>query len=173
VLASLPAREDGRPLTAIVARGATVLRLPAESDPLLVKVEAADAIVLAHLILGGTHLDFAAWQTDAAPPSSVAMDERTARALLGLPPLAEPTDVAPRLAPSLVPVAATPAPSVVIVAAIATPQIGGFIYQAQPGDSWDSVATTFNVAPADLRKWNEAAPDAQLDSGTLLFVPRR
>lgn len=174
VLASVPSRGDAGPLTAVVVSGATVLRLPVSPDPLLVKVDAADAIVLAHLILGGTHLDFAAWQTDAAPPPQAVMDERTARALLGLPPLLEPTLVAPTSAPTLVPVAATSTPTPVQTAvAVPNAPIGGFIYQAQDGDTWDSVATSFNLSAADLRQWNEASAEPELVAGTLLFVPRK
>jgi hypothetical protein len=170
VLASVPSRGDGGPLTAVVVRGATVLRLPVSPDPLLVKVDAADAIVLAHLILSGTHLDFAAWPTNAPPPPQAAMDERTARALLGLPALPEPTVVAPTLVPVAAP--STPTP---VQTALAVPNapIGGFIYQAQAGDTWDSVATTFNLLSSDLRQWNEASAETELVPGTLLFVPRR
>ncbi|HEV7663385.1 MAG TPA: LysM domain-containing protein [Chloroflexota bacterium] len=172
VLASVPSAADGRPITAVLVRGATVVRPALSSDPLLIDVSSADAIVLAHLVLGGTHLGYAVWPAGGGTPSpQQPLDERTARALLGLAPSPEPT-VPPA------PAAATPAPTPVPLAtAVPSPPAlaptSGFIYQVQPGETWDSVANSFNMSADDLRRWNEAAPDVTLTPGTILFVPRR
>src|SRR5450432_1523632 len=85
VLASLPSPADSRPVSVVVVSGATVLRPASASDPLLVEVSGADAIVLAHLVLGGTHLAFTVWPDGGNPPRQQPLDEQTARALLGLP----------------------------------------------------------------------------------------
>jgi len=50
-------------------------------------VSGPDAIVLAHLVLGGTHLAFTVWPDGGNPPRQQPLDEQTARALLGLPAL--------------------------------------------------------------------------------------
>jgi hypothetical protein len=162
VVASLPSPEDGRPLTGVVVRGATVLRPATSSDPLLLEVSPHDAIALAHLVLSGTRLGYTVWpSTGGAPTEPRPLDERTARVALGLSPSAT-------VVPALVPPATEMIPTV-------TPlPVGGagFLYQAQPGDTWDSVAATFSTSAARLRQWNEAPPDAGLGPGTLLFIPR-
>jgi LysM repeat protein len=177
VLASLPAPEDGRPVTAVVVRGATVLRPATSNDPLLLDVSDADTIVLAHLVLGGTKLGYAVWPANGSgPPEPQALDERTARALLGLSVPATPTPVpAPSQPPAVVAPAATaePRPSPAAGPAQAQQPVGGFIYQVQPGDTWNSIAATFGLSPDELRQWNDAAPEAPLDPGTLLVIPRR
>jgi hypothetical protein len=173
VLASLPAGQEGRPVTAVVVRGATVLRPATSTDPLLVEVPSQEAIILAHLVLGGTRLGYLVWPANGAPPPEPQpIDERTARALLGLTPVPrapEPT-ATPAAAATAAPRNATPSPTPTAAAAAST---SGFIYQAQPSDTWDSVASTFKLSPDDLRRWNEAPPDAPLEPGTLLFVPRQ
>ena len=160
VLASLPA-EGAQPLTAVAVRGAKVLRTPTASDPLLLQVREAEAIVLAHLILGGTHLGYNVWSASGVPPSEPPpLDERTARALLGL---TDPTPVSPVQVPAPT---ATPAP---------VPKAGpgsGFLYQAQPGDTWDGIAAIFGISVGQLRQWNEAGGDADPVPGRLVFIPR-
>jgi hypothetical protein len=179
VLASAPSPRDGRPMTAVVVRGALVLRPATSSDPLLLAVPSDDAIVLAHLVLGGTRLGYAVWPANgASQPEPQPMDEHTAQALLGLPVVASPTEAPARSAERT----ATPAPvapqAAAQTAAPAPPApearpVGGFLYQAQAGDTWEMVAATFNLSAGELRQWNEAPPEASLDQGTLLFIPRK
>jgi LysM repeat protein len=168
ILASLSSPDDGRPVTSVAVRGATVVRPPSGSDPLLLQVSPPDAIALAHLVLGGTKLGFTLWPQNASPPPPQPMDERTARILLGLASLATPTAVAP--APTSIAPAATapPTPTPVLDTVV-----GAFIYQTQNGDTWDSVASTFKITPNELRQWNNAASNATLDPGALLVVPRK
>jgi hypothetical protein len=161
VLASFAVPEDSRSVTAVVVRGATVLRQAITTDPLLLEVAAPDALVLAHLVLGGTHLGYAVWPAAGSPPESRALDERTARELLGLSPLR--TAIA-------TPITASVAPTPI---AIAVPPGSGFLYQVQAGDSWDSVAAIFGISASELRRWNEAPADAGIIPGALLFIPRQ
>ena len=164
VVASLPSPDDGRPVTGVVVRGATVLRQGTPSDPLLLEVSPDDAMALAHLVLGGTRLGYTVWPSNgSAPTEPQPLDERAARAALGLVPVA-----------TVVPTAAPAAP-VPLPAQTSTPlpaSGAGFLYQAQPGDTWESVAATFSISAALLRRWNEAPPDAGLGPGTMLFIPR-
>jgi hypothetical protein len=91
VYASLSSPPDGRLMTAVVVRGATVLRQSSIGEPLLLDVEARDAIVLAHVVLSGTRLGYAVWPAGGGSPAEPPpLDERTARALLGLSPIAVP-----------------------------------------------------------------------------------
>lgn len=166
ILASLSSPADGRPITSVVVRGATVLRPPSGGDALVVEVPAADAIALAHLVLNGTQLGFTVWPANAAPPSPRPIDERTARVLLGLTPATTPTAVAAAPTPAPPAPVATPTPELETV-------VGAFIYQAQAGDSWESIAATFKLSPNELRQWNNAAPNAGLEPGALLVVPRK
>jgi hypothetical protein len=179
VLASLPAPADGRPVTAIVVRGATVLVPATPTDPLLLQMSTPDAMAVAHLVLGGTRLGYIVWSANGgSPPQSQPLDERTARSLLGLAPTANQTE--PLASPSPSPTTAavvqviptqvppaTPAPS-----SSAPPRFGGFLYQTQPGDSWESVATTFGLSVIELKHWNETSGDQDLAPRTLLFIPR-
>lgn len=166
VLASLPSPDDGRPVSAVIVRGATVLRTATSGDPLMLEVSAPDAIALAHLVLGGTRLSYSVWPTNgAAPPVARPLDEQSARVLLGLGPVA--SDRTPRADPTPLATAAPPA------GVAAVPRLGGFLYQAQPGDTWDSVAAIFSVSAAELRRVNEASSDGGLDPWSLLFIPRK
>jgi LysM domain len=165
VVASLPSPVDGRPVTGVIVRGATVLRQATSSDPLLLEVSPDDAMALAHLVLGGAHLGYTVWPSNGGTPTEPRpLDERAVRAALGLSAVA-----------TVVPTP-TPAPTETIPpAAAATPvpiRGAGFLYQAQPGDTWESVAATFSLSAALLRQWNEAPADAGLGPGTLLFIPR-
>lgn len=179
VVASLPSPGDGRPVTAVVVRGATVLVPATTSDPLLLQMSAPDAMAVAHLVLGGTRLGYIVWSANGSSPSeSQPLDERTARSLLGLAPTANQVEpqaspspsptalAAPQVVPTPVP-SATPAPS-----SSAPPRFGGFLYQTQPGDSWESVASTFGLSVTELRHWNETSGDQDLAPRTLLFIPR-
>ena len=177
VLASLPAPGDGRPITAVVVRGATVLVPASASDPLLLEMSVPDGIAVAHLVLGGTRLGYIVWSANgASPPESQPLDERTARALLGLAPPA--SQVEPQASPSptavaLVQVIPTPAPSATPApSSSAQPRFGGFLYQTQPGDTWESIASTFGLSVTELRHWNETSGDQDLAPRTLLFIPR-
>ena len=214
VLASLPSPADSRPVTVVVVSGATVLRPATPTDPLLLQVSASDAIVLAHLVVGGTHLVYTVWPDGGNPPRQPPLDERTARALLGLPPLA--TVSQPTAEPSPTPVPATPTvlpavaprlqtyavqageslytvatrlgvnpgalwwanrsvvdPTVPLGAGttLQVPLLDGFLYQVQPGDTWDSVAATFGLPASDLWQRNELPENAALVSGMLVFIP--
>jgi hypothetical protein len=177
VLASLSSPDDGRPVTSVVVRGATVLRAPTDAgDPLLLQVPATDTTALAHLVLSGTRLGFTLWPTNATPPPPQPLDERTARALLGLTPLPAPTSVPVPPTPAPIASTAAPQPAVAPQTAVPTPLdtvTGAFLYQAQDGDTWDSVATTFKLTPGELRQWNNVAPDASLAPGVLVIVPRK
>jgi hypothetical protein len=163
VVASLPSPDDGRPVTGVVVRGATVLRQGTSSDPLLLEVSPEDAMTLAHLVLGGTRLGYTVWPSNgSAPIEPRPLDERAARAALGLAPVAT-------LVPTAAPTEVTPP------APAATPLAvrgAGFLYQAQQGDTWESVAATFSISAGLLRQWNEAPSDAGLGPGTMLFIPR-
>src|SRR3982074_900160 len=82
VLASLPAPGDGRPVTAVVVRGATVLVPATPTDPLLLQMSTPDAMALAHLVLGGTRLGYIVWSANGvSPPEAQPRDERTPRSL--------------------------------------------------------------------------------------------
>ncbi len=86
VLASLAAGQIDQPVTAVIVSGATVLRPASSSDPLLLAVPASDALMLAHLVLGGTHLGYLLWPAQAiSVPEPEPLAEPTARALLNLP----------------------------------------------------------------------------------------
>jgi hypothetical protein len=210
VLASLPSPADSRPVTVVVVSGATVLRPATATDPLLLEVSGPDAIVLAHLVLGGTRLAYTVWPDGANPPPRLpSLDEQTARTLLGLPPLASPAQPTPVLAtPTPAPIAlprpetytvqngeslygvatrlgvnagalwwanrAVADPTVPLVAGskLQVPLVDGFLYQVQPGDTWDTVAATFSTPAADLWRHNGLPEDASLVSGMLLFIPR-
>src|SRR6266567_2840065 len=69
VLASLPAPGDGRPVTAVVVRGATVLVPATTNDPLLLQMSTPDAMAVAHLVLGGTRLGYIVWSANGSSPS--------------------------------------------------------------------------------------------------------
>src|SRR4051794_8119456 len=77
VLASLPDTSSGRPLSAVVTRGATIVQPVTPSDPLVVEVSPDDALVLAHLVLGGTQLSYAVWPGGVEPAETPPLDERT------------------------------------------------------------------------------------------------
>lgn len=162
VLATFAPSDAAQPLTAVVVHGATVLRPPTSADPLLLDVTSSDAVVLAHLILGGTHLGYVVWPTNGSslslPP---VLDERTARALLGLPVTPAPPAIAP-----------TPTPLVVVLPTSLPGPGSGFLYQAQPGDTWDGIARIFGISVGQLRQWNEAVGDADPVPGRLVFIPR-
>jgi len=216
VLASLPSPADSRPVTVVVVSGATVLRPASATDPLLVEVSDSDAIVLAHLVLGGTHLTYTVWPDGGNPPRPQPLDEQTARALLGLPPLPGRSEPTPVPEPTLVPIPPTPTvlptatprpetyavqageslysvasrlgvnpgalwwanralvdPTVPLVAGttLRVPLSAGFLYQVQPGDTWDSVAATFGIPASDLWQRNELPESSSLVSGMLLLIP--
>jgi LysM repeat protein len=212
VLASLPSPADSRPVSVVVVSGATVLRPASATDPLLVEVSGADAIVLAHLVLGGTHLAYTVWPDGGNPPRQQPLDEQTARALLGLPAVPSPSQPEP----TAIPIAPTPPPAPTVTPrpesyvvqdgeslySVATrlgvnpgalwwanrslvdptipllagtnlrvPLTDGFLYQVQPGDTWDSVAATFGMPASDLWQRNELPENASLVSGMLLLIP--
>lgn len=68
ILATLPSTNNDRPITAVIVRGATVLRSAESGDPLLLEVAAPDAMELAHVVLSGTHLSYLVWSPAATPP---------------------------------------------------------------------------------------------------------
>jgi LysM repeat protein len=162
VLASLPSPADNRPITVVVVSGATVLRAATTTDPLLLQVSGPDAIVLAHLAMGGTHLIYTVWPDGADPPRQPPLDERTARALLGLPPLAsavQPT-VEPERQPTPAP-APTPTPTRPVT------------YTAQAGESLYSIASRLGVDAGALWWANRSLvdPTVPLVAGSILQVP--
>jgi len=177
VLASLPSPGDGRPVTAVVVRGATVLVPASTSDPLMLEMSGQDGMALAHLVLSGTRLGYVVWSANGGgPPDSPPLDERTARSLLGLAPTANQVEPQPSPSPTT-PAApqATPTPAATATLApppSAVPRFGGFLYQTQPGDTWDSIAATFGLSAIELKHWNETSGDQELAPRTLLFIPR-
>ncbi|HLZ26142.1 MAG TPA: LysM peptidoglycan-binding domain-containing protein [Chloroflexota bacterium] len=213
VLASLPSPTDSRPVSVVVVSGATVLRPATATDALLLEVSGPDAIALAHLVLGGTHLAFTVWPAGGNPPLQQPLDEQTARALLGLPALAVPSVATSTPAPTLAPYptvapTATPRPTSYVVQAgeslysvasrldvnpgalwwanralvdptvpllagttLRVPLSAGFLYQVQPGDTWDSVATTFGMPASDIWLRNALPASSTLVSGMLLLIP--
>jgi len=226
VLASV-AGGDGRPVTAVVVSGATVLQPASGDGPLVLEVSAADGLALAHLVLGGTHLSYAVVPAGATPEASAPLDAAQARARLGLrgpqatsAPTAPATAVAtpvPTAAPPPQPPqsqpTATPGPSggytvqpgdtVESIAAqldvdpgalwwanrsvldagplagplepgmqLAVPSVRGFLYQVQPGDSWDSIGSTFNLPGTILRALNQPSGTDPPAPGALVFIPQ-
>ena len=177
VLASLPSPGDGRPVTAVVVRGATVLQPATRTDPLLLEVSAPDGLALAHLVLGGTRLGYIVWSANGgSPPQTQPLDEQAARLLLGL--AAPTTQAEPPARPAPTAVEAPPATLTPVPLATSTPasarlgRVGGFLYQVQPGDTWESIAATFGRAVPELKQWNRtSADDDVLVPQTLLFIP--
>jgi hypothetical protein len=163
VLASLASPADGRLVTTAVVSGATVLRQLTSGEALMLDVADPDAVVLAHLVLGGTQLGYAVWAA-AVPsaPDQPPLDEATARARLGLPAI--PTPVSGTVQPT-----AGPRPRSVDAILSAS----GFLYQAQAGDTWASVAAIFQISANELQQWNEAPSGAPLVPGELLFIARK
>jgi LysM repeat protein len=170
VLASLPEADSGRPVAAVVTRGATLVQPVASDAPLLVEVAPTDAVVLAHLVLGGTQLSYAVWPQGMAPPEVPPVDERTARALLGLPPRTTPTSeptVAPPATPT--PVATPTAPTT----PMPIPQGAADRYVVQPGDTLASIAEQLGIELSRLRAANPSVPDSEpLPAGMQLVVPQ-
>jgi LysM repeat protein len=161
VLASLPSPEDARPMTVVVVSGATVLRPATSTNPLLLDVSSSDAMVLAHLVLSGTHLAYTVWPAGGSPPRQQSLDERTARALLDLPPLL-----------SLSQVPATPEPATPVPPTpTATPRPE--TYTVQAGESLYSVASRLGVDAGALWWANRSLvdPTVPLVAGTSLQVP--
>jgi len=223
VLASVPLG-DGRPVTAVVVSGATVLQPASGDSPLVLDVSAADGLALAHLVLSGTHLSYAVVPTGATPEASAPLDAAQARARLGLrgpQATSVPTAPAPAVptpAPTAAPTppsqpTATPGPSGAYtvqpgdtlegIAAhldvdpgalwwanrsvldagplagplepgmqLAVPSVRGFLYQVQPGDSWDTIGGTFNLPGNILRALNQPSGTDPPAPGSLVFIPQ-
>jgi LysM repeat protein len=55
---------------------------------------------------------------------------------------------------------------------LSVPSYRGFLYQVQPGDTWDSIGSTFHLPPAMLAQLNELSPTVPPAAGSLVFVPR-
>jgi hypothetical protein len=165
VLASLQDPDTGRPLTAVIARGATVIQ--ADREPLLVSVDPSDAIALAHLVLGGTSLSYAVWAGGQPPADTPPMDERTARALLGLP---APTPT-PSPEPTQPPATATPVPSPTPLPVRTSAAADRYV--VQPGDTLSSIAVQLGI---DRQRMHEANPNVseteELPAGMQLVVPQ-
>ena len=163
IVASQTSPRDGQPLTAVVARGATVLQPPTNGDPVIVEVAAPDALMLAHLEMEGTHLAYILWPAGAhtAAATPPALDDQTVRDALGLS----------------APATATPVPSATVAPTfVPTPQGNagsGFLYQVQANDTWDSIAATFGIPTDEVRQWNEVTDAGEPTPGSLVFIPRR
>jgi hypothetical protein len=166
IVASLNPPGDSHPLTTVLVHGATVVKPMSPPEPLLVEVDARDALMLAHVVMGGTHLGYILWPASAPPGSAtlVAVDANTVQRALGL---RAPTPVIPT--PVVVPPTPTSAP---VAQPTAVPGPGsGFLYQVQANDTWDSIADTFGLPVAELRQWNESTGDEPAP-GSLVFIPR-
>jgi LysM repeat protein len=163
VLASVPDPDGGRPLSAVVARGLTVVQTASPAEPLLVAGEPMDALVLAHLVLGGTPLTYSLWPGGVAPAEVPPIDERTARAVLGLPvPAATP--VAPTAVPATPVPPPTPAPPRPATADR---------YVVQPGDTLPSIASQVGIPLDRMRAANPDVPaEGELPPGMQLVVPQ-
>ncbi len=170
VLASVPESATGRPLTALVTRGATVVQPVTSSDPMLVSVDPPDALVLAHLVLGGTPLTYTVWAGGVAPVESPPLDEGTARAMLGLPaPTRTPAPTAVP-APTL-----APAPTATAVPTAVPPRLNAVAdrYIVQPGESLPSIAAQIGIDAERLRAANpDVPPEGELPPGMQLVVPQ-
>jgi Tfp pilus assembly protein FimV len=175
IVASLTAGQSSQPLTAVLVRGATVLSPPGPGEPLVVEVPAADAVMLAHVVLRGTHLGYILWPAGGSLPAAPAstIDERTARDALGL---SAPTSVA--AAPTVPATPSVPTATSLPVGTplpVETPQArpaSGFLYQVQPNDTWDGIAATFGLSVDQVLQWNEATRDTNPTPGSLVFIPR-
>jgi LysM repeat protein len=151
------------------------------SDPLVVEVSPDDALVLAHLVLGGTQLSYAVWPGGVEPAETPPLDERTVRALLGLQPPSTPTPE-PTLAPpaSATPVPPAPSPTPLPPPATSTPVpvpvAPGPVadrYVVQPGDSLFGVADQLGIDRARMQTANpNVPPDGPLPPGMQLVVPQ-
>jgi LysM repeat protein len=163
-------------VTAVVVSGATVLEPATSNNPLVLEVSAPDSIALAHLVMSGTRLGYIVWPAKGGtPPRTQPLDEGTARALLGLAPTVN--QVQAQLTPTATVAASTPTPAPTIPPAPASPtstlsRSGGFLYQVQPGDTWESIASLFGLSVSELKHWNETSADQDLDPRTLVFIPR-
>jgi hypothetical protein len=171
VLASMANPDTGRPLTAVVTRGATIVQPVTTSEPMLVSVEPIDAIVLAHLVLGGTQLSYAVWPGGVAPDEVPAIDERTARALLGLPaPTPTPVPATPTAVSTPVPPpppTAGPTPRPVVVSPLADR------YVVQPAETLPSIADQLAIPVERMRAANpDVPPVGELPPGMQLVVPQ-
>jgi hypothetical protein len=166
IVASVSSGSDREPITGVVVHGATVLRAATSENPLLIEVAAPDAIVLAHVVLGGTRLSYSAWPGGAAGLAEAQpVAGPTARALLDV-----------NVSPTPAPVATQKPLATPVLPAAPTPPVGtasGFLYQVQPGDSWGSVAAMFGETAAELRQWNEVSDASEPTPGSLVFIPRR
>lgn len=180
VLASMPEPDTQQPLSAVVARGARVLQPVRGGEPLVVEVSPSAAVVLAHLVLGGTPLSYAVWPADTAPVEVAPLDERTARAVLGLAPRTTPTAL-PTLPPPAPPTstpapAPTPAPTPSPVPAPPTLSPRTSIadrYVVQPGDTLASIAAQVGIDLERMRAANPNVPDTEpLPAGMQLVVPQ-
>jgi hypothetical protein len=158
VLASFSSPQNTLPVTSVVARGAIVIRPATPTDPLLVEVLGTDALALAHLVSSGTHLGYTVWSASggSVAAQTQVLDQTTARRLLGL---STPPEASPTVAPSP---SNTPVPG----------SQSGFLYQVQPGDTWQSVASLFTVPLLRLRELNEAQNEPDPVPGRLIFIPR-
>jgi hypothetical protein len=55
---------------------------------------------------------------------------------------------------------------------LAIPSVRGFLYQVQPGDSWDSIGGTFNLPGTILRALNQPSGSDPPAPGSLVFIPQ-
>jgi hypothetical protein len=174
VLASVTEPGRTRVLSTVIARGATVVQPASQTAPVLVEVEPADAVVLAHLMLGGAPLSVAVWPGDVPPPEELPLDERSARALLGLParptPTPEPTATLILTATPVAPTS-TPVPQPTPTAQPSGPPADRYV--VQPGETLTSIADQLGVDLGRLRTVNPNLPDTEpLETGMQLVVPQ-
>jgi LysM repeat protein len=183
IVASFAAPADGQPLTAVLVRGATVLQSATQAGPLLVEMPAADAVMMVHVLLRGTHLGYVLWPANGTLPAATPapIDEQAARAALGLSqptvaPTATSLTAGQAAAPTQAATTAVPSgqaapPSTTSVPPGVVRPASGFLYQVQPNDTWASIAAIFGLPVDDLRRVNESASDEPVP-GTLVFIPR-
>jgi LysM repeat protein len=183
VMASLPGADDGRPVTAVVVSGANVLQAATQQAPLLLGVQPDDAVLLAHLVLGGAPLAYVVWPADGSPPPVVApLDERDTRARLGLTPRPQATAT---LAPAAPPVGqrvaeteptAAPKPTAAPEPTAASESTAVPLpdrYVVQPGDTLQSIADDLGVDVGALWWANRhLANPSYVMAGMELEVPK-
>jgi LysM repeat protein len=123
-------------------------------------VGAPDAVMLAHLVMDGTHLAYVLWPASATLPDATPppLDDRAVRAALGL------STATPAATTASAPLEPTPTP---------TGPASGFLYQVQPNDTWNGIAVLFGVSADELRRWNEAIGQDDPAPGSLVFIPRQ
>jgi hypothetical protein len=173
VMASLasPDANSSGPVTAVVISGARVLQPASPDAPMLLEMPPSDAVVVAHLVLGGTPLAFAVLPAGGTPSGSKQLDEDATRNRLGLAPRPSPTP-APLPTPVLEPTPTVPA-SAPREEKDAGPAPLPDRYVVQPGQTLSGIAAELGVDEGALWWANRQLIDPNyLMAGMELVVPK-